>query len=63
MLTSGVVLLHDNVLPHTAARTRAVLGHLNWELFDHLPCNPDLSPNDYTVFLPEELGGITTLQK
>jgi hypothetical protein len=39
MLTSGVVLLHDNARPHmsTAARTRALLGHFNWELFDHPP--------------------------
>jgi hypothetical protein len=32
MLTGGVVLLHDNARPHTAARTRALLEHLNWEL-------------------------------
>jgi hypothetical protein len=36
MLTSGVVLLHDNACPHTVARTRALLEHFNWELFDHL---------------------------
>lgn len=35
MLTDGVVLLHDNGCPHTAARTQALLEHLNWELFDH----------------------------
>jgi hypothetical protein len=50
MLTSGVVPLHDNVLPHTAARTRALLGHFSWELFDHIPYVPDLAPNDYTCF-------------
>jgi hypothetical protein len=27
MLTSGVVLLHDNMRPHTAAHTRALLEH------------------------------------
>jgi hypothetical protein len=36
MLTSGVVLLHDNERQHTAAGTRALLEHFNWELFDHL---------------------------
>jgi hypothetical protein len=37
MLKFGVVLLHDNALPHTAARTRALLEHFNWELSDHRP--------------------------
>jgi hypothetical protein len=36
MLTSGVVLLHDNARLHTAARTRA-LEYFNWELSDHPP--------------------------
>jgi hypothetical protein len=37
MLTSRVVLLHDNVCPHTVSSTRALLEHFNWELFDHPP--------------------------
>jgi hypothetical protein len=36
MLTHGVVLLHDNARPNTAAHTRALVEHFNWELFDHL---------------------------
>jgi transposase len=38
MLTSGVVLLHDNARLHkrTAACTRALLEYFNWELFDFL---------------------------
>jgi hypothetical protein len=51
MLTYGVILLHDNARPHTAARARALLEHLNWELFDHSPHNP------------EELVAITVLQQ
>jgi transposase len=47
MLTSGVVLLHENARPHTAARTRALLEHFNWELFDHPPYRPELTPSDY----------------
>jgi hypothetical protein len=50
MLTSGAVLLHNNTNPHTPVRTRAVLEHLNWELFDHLPYNTDLAPSDYHLF-------------
>jgi hypothetical protein len=47
MLIASVVLLHDNAHPHTAARTRALLEHFDWELFDHPPHSPDLAPIDY----------------
>jgi transposase len=50
ILTSGVVLLHDNTGPHTAARTRALLEHFNWELFDHPPYSLDFVPNDFHLF-------------
>jgi hypothetical protein len=30
------MLLHEKVIPHTAACTRSLLWHFNWELFDHL---------------------------
>jgi transposase len=50
MLTPGVALLHDNARPHTAARTRALLEHFNWELFDHPPYSPDLAPSDHHLF-------------
>jgi transposase len=50
MLISGVVLLQDNARPHTAARTRALLEHFNWELFDHPPYSPDLAPSYYHLF-------------
>jgi histone-lysine N-methyltransferase SETMAR len=46
MLTFGVVLLYDNARPHTAACTRALLEHFNWELFDHPPYSPDRAPSD-----------------
>jgi transposase len=44
------MLLYDNTLPHTAARTRALLENFNWELFDHPPYSPDLAPSDYHLF-------------
>jgi hypothetical protein len=50
MLIYGVVLLHDNVCPHGAACTWAILEHLNWELFDHLPYNPEITPSIYHLF-------------
>jgi hypothetical protein len=48
MLTSDIVLLHDNGGPHTAARTPTLLEHFNWELFDQSP--HDLAPSDYHLF-------------
>jgi histone-lysine N-methyltransferase SETMAR len=50
MLTSSVVLLHDNALPHTAACTLALLEHFDWELFDHPPYSPNLAPSNYNQF-------------
>jgi AAA15 family ATPase/GTPase len=47
MLTYNAVRLHDNARPKTAARTRALLHHFNWELFDHRPYSTDLAPSDY----------------
>jgi hypothetical protein len=51
MLTSSVVLLHDNIHRHksTVAGTRALLEYFNWELFDHPPYSPDLAPIDYRL--------------
>jgi hypothetical protein len=37
MLTSSVELLHGNAPLDTAAHTRVLLEHFNWELFDHPP--------------------------
>jgi histone-lysine N-methyltransferase SETMAR len=52
MLTSGVlvVLLHDCACPHTATRTGALLEPFNWQLFDHPPCSPFLTPSNYHLF-------------
>jgi transposase len=51
MLTSGVVLLHETAIPHTDARTRAVLEHFNWELFDHPRYSPDIAPSYYRLLI------------
>jgi histone-lysine N-methyltransferase SETMAR len=52
MLIFGVLLVHDNARPHTstAARTRALVEHFNWELFVHPPYSPDLASSDYHLF-------------
>ena len=51
MLSSGIVLLHDNARPHTAARTAQLLQQFRWEVFDHPPYSPDLAPSDYHLFM------------
>ncbi|GBM18588.1 hypothetical protein AVEN_37238-1 [Araneus ventricosus] len=35
LLSSGVVLLHDNARPHTAVRTGEVLRKFKWDVFQH----------------------------
>jgi hypothetical protein len=50
MLTSGVVLIDENALPHTAARTSTLLEYLNWALFDPIPYSPDFARSDYHLF-------------
>jgi hypothetical protein len=50
MLISGVVLLHNNEHPHTAASIQALLEHFNWELLKQPPYSHDLTPSDYHLF-------------
>ncbi|GFX99960.1 histone-lysine N-methyltransferase SETMAR [Trichonephila clavipes] len=51
MLTAGVVLFHDNDLPHTARRTADIFTEFGWELFVQPPYTPDLLPSDFHVLL------------
>jgi hypothetical protein len=44
------VFLYDNVHPHAATCTGALLKHFNWELFDRPPNNPDLAVSNYHPF-------------
>ncbi|GBO19805.1 hypothetical protein AVEN_247369-1 [Araneus ventricosus] len=43
MWSDGAILLHDNT--HTAPKTQELLQRLKWEVWSHLPCSPDLTPN------------------
>jgi hypothetical protein len=50
MLASGVVLHYENARLQTAARSRALLDHFNWKLFDNSPYSPELVSSDYHLF-------------
>ena len=50
MIIKGVIPLHNNTRPHTAARTNAFIKLFKWEIFDHLPYSPDLAPSNYHLF-------------
>jgi glycine cleavage system protein P-like pyridoxal-binding family len=50
MLTSFLVFLYDNALPHKVARTQALLEHFNWELFDHPSYSLDRALSDNHLF-------------
>jgi hypothetical protein len=51
MLSWGVVMLHDNARPHTAATMQDLIATFGWEQFDHPPYSPDSAPSDIHVFL------------
>ncbi|GBL79037.1 hypothetical protein AVEN_48988-1 [Araneus ventricosus] len=59
MLSGGIVLLHGNARPHTAAATQELLDKFGWEIFDHPPYSPVFAPSDFHLFLKlkEFLGG------
>ncbi|GFY08860.1 histone-lysine N-methyltransferase SETMAR [Trichonephila clavipes] len=59
LLTSGVLLLHDNTRPHSAINTQNMIRSFGWEQIDHPPYSPDLAPSDFNLFcyLKEFIGG------
>jgi histone-lysine N-methyltransferase SETMAR len=46
----GVLLLHDNSRPHSAAATVNLLSSWGWEILPHPPYTPDLAPSDFSLF-------------
>ena len=52
LLSSGVLLLHDNAHPHTAIHTLQTLVKLGFTVWEHPAYNPDLAPSDYHLFGP-----------
>ena len=59
LLSTGVLLQHDNARPHTARSTVAIIQDLSFECLPHPPYSPDLALSDVHVFgtLKEAMGG------
>jgi hypothetical protein len=45
LLTTGVVLLHDDTRPMSQ-----LLQHFKWTILEHLPYSPDLVLSDFHLF-------------
>jgi hypothetical protein len=50
LLSSDVMLLHENARPYDAARKQAMLQEFGWEVFEHPAVSPDLAPSDFHLF-------------
>jgi len=50
-ISRGVVKIHDNARPHTAAATQNLITTFGWEQFDHPPYSPYLAPSNFHLFL------------
>ena len=49
---SEVVLLHDNLWPHTSMHTTQTITKCRWTLLPHPPCRPNLTPSDTNLSGP-----------
>ena len=50
MIDRTTLILHDNVSPHEANVVQELLESYQWEVLDHPPYSPDLSPPDFDLF-------------
>lgn len=49
----GIVLvIYNNATPYSAKVTKELLQKFKWEVWEHPPGSPDLSPCDFHVFGP-----------
>ncbi|GFV73160.1 histone-lysine N-methyltransferase SETMAR [Trichonephila clavipes] len=46
----GVLLLYDNVRPHSATAMKNPFATLGWEYLHHPPYSPDLATSDFYLF-------------
>ena len=52
LLSTDVLLQHDNARPHTARSTVATIQYLSFECLPHPLYSPDLASSDFHVFGP-----------
>lgn len=45
-----VIFLQDNARPHVARQTQIKLQQMGWEILEHPPYSPDISPTDFHLF-------------
>ena len=50
LISTGVILHHDNAPAHTSHLVSSTVHNLKYELLRHSPCYPDVAPSDYFVF-------------
>jgi hypothetical protein len=50
ILSEGVLVLHENASPYTAARSGGNLRELKFEVLDQPVWNPDCAPSDFNLF-------------
>ncbi|KAJ4439571.1 hypothetical protein ANN_07698 [Periplaneta americana] len=50
LVVQNPIILHDNARSHTAAAIKDLLRHWQWEILEHPPYSPDMSPCDYDLF-------------
>ncbi|GFN73735.1 histone-lysine N-methyltransferase SETMAR [Plakobranchus ocellatus] len=59
LVRNGVVLQHNNAIPHTTKRTKEWLERQRWDIILHPAHSPDLAPSNFHLFGPlkRHLGG------
>ncbi|PNF15400.1 hypothetical protein B7P43_G00941, partial [Cryptotermes secundus] len=50
LLATNPIILHDNARAHTADAVKDLLRRWRWEILQHSPYSPDMSPCDYDLF-------------
>ncbi|GBN09964.1 hypothetical protein AVEN_214875-1 [Araneus ventricosus] len=64
ILTSGVVPIDDNALPHNAVVTQQLLEQFKCDASDHPANSPDLATSDFHLFLElKKWLGVQNFQK
>ncbi|KAJ4448313.1 hypothetical protein ANN_10328 [Periplaneta americana] len=53
LVVQNPIILHDNARSHTAAAVKDLLRRWQWEILEHPPYSPDMSPCDYDFFTKE----------